>query len=47
VPTAFPAILEGIGMTCREIDVGDLGSAYVELGRALRDVLGWILDITP
>jgi hypothetical protein len=47
VPTVTPSIPEGVGMVCREISVADLGSEYVELGRALKDVLGWISDIAP
>jgi hypothetical protein len=47
VPTVFPSIPEGVGMTCREVSLEDLGSTYVELGRSLRDVLNWIEGLVP
>jgi hypothetical protein len=47
VVTPFPAIPEGVGMTCREIEVSDLGSTLVETGRALRDVVELLLGIAP
>jgi hypothetical protein len=47
VPTAFPDLLEGIGMTCRPVTYDELGGELADAGKTLVKVFEWLGELTP